>query len=161
LTCRRPGFSRASTGTGYLRLPPLFGAVTILNMGTASESNILYSVADPRCFIPDPDLTIFSSRIRIQTYSHPGAYMKSGMQNYQYSFLCFQEQSLSLIQIDLGSGNRKKFIPDPGGKKAPDPESRSVTLILIHMALILILITVWIRGVATIYLAGESLQRTI
>jgi hypothetical protein len=43
------------------------------------------SVADPGCRIPDPDPNNFSSRI--QTFFHPGSYMKSGMQTY--CFLAF------------------------------------------------------------------------
>jgi hypothetical protein len=42
------------------------------------------SVADPGRFIPDPDPTIFSSRILIQTFFHPGSYMKNGMHTYLF-----------------------------------------------------------------------------
>jgi hypothetical protein len=57
----------------------------------------------------------------------PGSYMKIGMQTCLVlfsCFLCFQEQSLSHSQKVPGSG--KIFIPDPnpGGKKAPDPDSQ-------------------------------------
>jgi hypothetical protein len=50
-------------------------------------------------FSSDPDPSIVSSRILIQTFFilNPGSYMKSGMQNYWYFFLVFllfQEQSL-------------------------------------------------------------------
>jgi hypothetical protein len=81
--------------------------------------SITISVADPGCFIPDP--TVFSSRILHENWNA----------NLLFScFLCFQAQSLSLShsQKDTRSGIRKKFIPDLGGKKAPDPGSGSATL---------------------------------
>jgi hypothetical protein len=31
-------------------------------------------------------------------------------------------KKISQKNIPSGSGTRKKFIPDPGGKKAPDPQ---------------------------------------
>jgi hypothetical protein len=70
------------------------------------------SVADPGCFIPDP--TISSSRIRIQTFFHPGSYMKSGMQTFFSASYAFRSKVLVLVTV--------KKIPDPGGKKAPDPQ---------------------------------------
>jgi hypothetical protein len=36
------------------------------------------------------------------------------------SSLCFQEQCLSLSHSKNDPGSGKKFIPDPGGNKAPD-----------------------------------------
>jgi hypothetical protein len=73
------------------------------------------SVADPGYFIQDPDPTIFSSRIRIQTFFHPGSYMKSGMQIYfflvSYAFrskkiLILVKQIRDPEKIHLGSGSR-------------------------------------------------------
>jgi hypothetical protein len=67
-----------------------------------------YSVADPGCFIPDPDPTIAPSRIRP---------------------LLTNFVNLSRIQIRplLHPGSRIRN-PVPGGKKAPDPGSGSATL---------------------------------
>jgi hypothetical protein len=102
------------------------------------------SVADPGCFVPDPDQNIFSFRIPDldpniffipdlgSWIPHLVSYMKSEMQTY---VLWFQEQSLIVsvtgIKIwDPGPGEKSSQIriPDPSGKKAPDPGSRSATL---------------------------------
>jgi hypothetical protein len=53
--------------------------------------------------------------------------------NYRYPFSCFlwfQEQVLIVKKITQ-PGSGRKFIPDsdPGGEKAPDPRSRSATLL--------------------------------
>jgi hypothetical protein len=61
--------------------------------------------------------------------------MKSGIQTYRYFFLAsyaFRSKVLVLVLVivkkirDPRSGIRKKFIPDPGGKKQrildPDPQ---------------------------------------
>jgi hypothetical protein len=80
-----------------------------------SLSNPVLQVGDvlSRIPVPDPDPTIFSSRI--QTFFHPRSWIlhEKWNANLDFScFLCFQEQSLSQ--------------KDPGGKKAPD--SGSATL---------------------------------
>jgi hypothetical protein len=73
-------------------------------------------------FIPDPDQTIYSSRIWIQTFVHPGSYMKTRMQTYRYIFLAshaFRRKVLFLVMVKKirypGSG-KNLFIPypDPG-----------------------------------------------
>jgi hypothetical protein len=59
------------------------------------------SVADPGCFIPDPDPTIFSSRIPHPDSDpniffipdHGSYYMKSGMQTYFLLLLMLSEES--------------------------------------------------------------------
>jgi hypothetical protein len=43
-------------------------------------------------------------------------------------FLWFQEQSLSRCHSQKDPGYGKKFIPDPGGKKAPDPDPQHLRL---------------------------------
>jgi hypothetical protein len=70
---------------------------------------MLASVVYPGCFIPDPDPTIFSSRILYEKWNA----------NLLFScFLCFQEQSLSLnSQKDPVSGNRKNSSRIPEVKK--------------------------------------------
>jgi hypothetical protein len=40
----------------------------------------------------------------------------------------FRSKVLALVMVKKRSGIRKKFIPDPGGKKAPDPGSGTATL---------------------------------
>jgi hypothetical protein len=87
---------------------------TDLHLGVAS-------FADPRCFIPDTVSTIFSSRVRIQTFFHPGSWilLKKLNANFLFScFLCFPEQSLSLSHDQKGPGSRKNSseirIPDFG-----------------------------------------------
>jgi hypothetical protein len=72
--------------------------------------------------------TIFSSRIRIQTFFHPESriVVERWNTNLLFScFLCLQEQSLNLShsQKDPGSG---KFIPGVK-KKVPDPGSGYAT----------------------------------
>jgi hypothetical protein len=66
--------------------------------------------------IPDPDPTIFSSRIRIQTFFHPGSrilHQKWNANSLFSCFLCLHEESLSLIhsQNDPGSGKNSPRIP--------------------------------------------------
>jgi hypothetical protein len=69
----------------------------------------------------------------IQTFFHPGSYMKSGMQTYLFLAYAFRSKFLVLVRVKKirdpekihpGSGSR---ISDPGGKKAPDPGSVSAT----------------------------------
>jgi hypothetical protein len=75
------------------------------------------SIADPGCFISDPDPTIFSSRIRIQTYFNPGSYMKCGMQTYFFLVsYAFRSKVLGLVIL------KKIRDPVPGGKKVPDSD---------------------------------------
>jgi hypothetical protein len=55
--------------------------------GSLLVANVYSSVADLRIrdvlfLIPDPDPTIFSSRIPDPNIFHPRSYMKSGMQTY-------------------------------------------------------------------------------
>jgi hypothetical protein len=48
---------------------------------------------------------------------------------------------------DPRSGIRKKFILDPGGKKAPDPGSGSATLVVtISLKLLLIKVPVFVKN---------------
>jgi hypothetical protein len=79
------------------------------------------------------------SRIRIRPFSHPGSkhifipdpgsYMKSGMQSYCFlASFAFRSIVFVIVKKDFGSEIRKKFIPDLGGKKAPDPESATLHL---------------------------------
>jgi hypothetical protein len=69
---------------------------------------LLYiSVADPGCFIPDPDIFSYGS--------------------YFFLLLWFQEKDLGLGPKDPGP---VKFIPDPWGKKAPDPGSATLTVLV-------------------------------
>jgi hypothetical protein len=54
-------------------------------------------------------------------------YIKRGMKNKCNLFLApngFQKHTLWIL--DPRSGIRKKFIPDPGGKKAPNPGSTTL-----------------------------------
>jgi hypothetical protein len=112
------------------------------------------SVADPGCFVPDPgsgSLT-FLSRIPdpgVEKAPDPGSrillYIKIGMKNKTNFFLAFysfrskfflvkkiKEQGFlrkshqKTYPLDPGSGKNSSRIriPDPGGKKAPDPGSR-------------------------------------
>jgi hypothetical protein len=61
------------------------------------------------------------SRIRISTFSYCGSNMRSGMKTYFFfCFLWFQDKSLCLSQSQTDPESGKKFIPDPGSKKAPD-----------------------------------------
>jgi hypothetical protein len=95
-----------------------------LKIKSANKFKQTSSVADPGCFIPYPN--IFSSRIQIQTFFSPWILHEKWNANLLFScFLCFQEQSLSLIhsQKDLRSVIQK-FIPDPGVKKhrIPNPD---------------------------------------
>jgi hypothetical protein len=93
------------------------------------------SVADSRCFNPDPYPKIFS--IPDKNIFHLGSYIKREMKNKNYClFSCslrFQEQVLIGKKIPVpvihpGSELRKILsrirIPDTGGKKAPDPGPR-------------------------------------
>jgi hypothetical protein len=66
----------------------------------------------------------------IQTFFHPGSYMKSGMQKYFFS--CFSGfQDLILVTVKkirgLGSGKNSSRIriPDPGGKISTQSRSRN------------------------------------
>jgi hypothetical protein len=82
---------------------PLIIIYQVQNQKKGLPRFIQRSVADPECFNPDSDPTIFSSRIQIQTFFHPG----SGIRN-------------------LGSGARKNSsrISDLSDKKhrIPDPD---------------------------------------
>jgi hypothetical protein len=71
----------------------------------------LISVADPECFIPDPDLTIFSSRIQYEKWNANLLFLAS---------YAFRSKALVLVIV--------KKIRDPGGNKAPDPGSGSAIL---------------------------------
>jgi hypothetical protein len=82
------------------------------------------SVADPGCFIPDPDL--FPMRIPDPNIFHSGSYITRVMKN-KNTFIRVSEASFN-IQKDNSSQIRKKFIQDPGREKAPDPGSGSTTL---------------------------------
>jgi hypothetical protein len=95
------------------------------------EKLVCSSVADPECFMQDPDLTIFSSRI--PTFFNPGSLIKSGIQTYFFlASYAFRNKVLVLVIVkeirNPRSGIRTKFIPDPGGKKTLDPGSGSTTL---------------------------------
>jgi hypothetical protein len=57
----------------------------------------------------------------------PGSYMKSGMLTYLF-LASFAFRSKVLVESKR-SGIREKFIPDPGGKKAPDPGSATLVVI--------------------------------
>jgi hypothetical protein len=80
--------------------------------------------------IADPDLIIFSFRIRDLTWK---------VESKLFScFLCFQERILILSHSqkepgsgiqEPGSGKNSSRIPDSGGKKAPNPGSASATLV--------------------------------
>jgi hypothetical protein len=75
-------------------------------------------VADPGCLsrIPDPDFyPSKNSNIR---------------EEYQKNYRTFYSKKLPLTlkSMGLGSGIRKKPIPDPVVKKAPDPGSGSTTM---------------------------------
>jgi hypothetical protein len=83
---------------------------------------VCISVADPGCFIRDPDPIIFSSRIKdpdpnFFSVRDPGSYMKSGMQTTFFLLLMVsgaKSQSWSMVIIKMsGIRIRKKFIPDP------------------------------------------------
>jgi hypothetical protein len=80
--------------------------------------------------IPDPDPNIFSSRILHEKWNA----------HFFLSSYAFRSKVLVLVIVkkirdprseigDPRSRIRKKFIPDPEGKKAPDPGSGSATLI--------------------------------
>jgi hypothetical protein len=77
------------------------------------------SVADPGCFIPDPDSNIAHAGSRILNFfiPNPGSYLKSWMQIYFFraSYGCSLHMylfSLSHSQKDSRSGIRKKYILD-------------------------------------------------
>jgi hypothetical protein len=66
---------------------------------------------------------------------NPGFYKKSGMKTYFYlSSYAFRSKVLVIVIVkkirDQGSGKHSSWIriPDPGGKKAPEPRSGSATL---------------------------------
>jgi hypothetical protein len=65
------------------------------------------SVADPGCFIPEPNIFHFS--IPDPNSFHPGSYIKRGVKNKNYLFSCclwFQEQVLLVKKIiHPGSGS--------------------------------------------------------
>jgi hypothetical protein len=65
----------------------------------------------------------------------PGSYIKSGMQTYFFLAANAFRSKVIVKKIRVPrSGIRKKFNPDPGGKKAPDPDPqnwfRKITLVL-------------------------------
>jgi hypothetical protein len=96
-------------------------------------------IADPGCFISDPDPNNFPSRIRTFFIPDPESYIKKrdSNKNYWYRvpvpvpfFLLFMVLGASLNRQkdpDPGSRIHNKFIPDPdpGGK---NPGSRSATM---------------------------------
>jgi hypothetical protein len=71
------------------------------------------------------------SRIQFQTFSHPGSYIKRGMQtNFFLAFYGFRSKVLVIVKKkirDPRSGSGKNLsrirIPDPGAKKLPDSGS--------------------------------------
>jgi hypothetical protein len=79
---------------------------------------------------PDPDPNIFSSLIPDPTWK---VECKLTVPVLFSCFLWFQEQSLSLSQSQKDSGSEKNSsrirMPDPGGKKAPDPGSWTAPLV--------------------------------
>jgi hypothetical protein len=95
-----------------------------------------FSVTDPRCFIQDPgsgtdQFSHPGSGSKHFYIQDPGTFMKSGMQTYFFlAFYAFRSKALVLVIVikirDPRSGiqDPEKFIldPDPGGKKAPDPQ---------------------------------------
>jgi hypothetical protein len=78
-----------------------------------------------RTRIPDmrPVLSIRDvlSRIWIRTCFHPGSCLKRGMQTYRYFFLAFYGFRSKVLVVVI-------VIPDPGGKKAPDPDPQHLRL---------------------------------
>jgi hypothetical protein len=96
----------------------------------------LPSVADQGCFMPDPDQTIFSSRIRIQTLFNPGYRILHEKWNANLLFLAsyaFRSKVLVLVIVkkirDPKSGKnhpriqgvKKHRLPDPYLNADPDP----------------------------------------
>jgi hypothetical protein len=85
----------------------------------AENCNLLFSVANPGCFIKDLDLTIFSSRIRIQKFFNPGSYSTCKLECKLIFFLAYYAlTSKDLVIVkkirEPGSEIRdmEKFIPD-------------------------------------------------
>jgi hypothetical protein len=75
-----------------------------------------FSVADPGCFIPDPDPTFFSCRI--QKLFHPGSRILHEKWNTNLLFLAsyaFKSKVLVLVIVKKirNPGSGKKLIPDP------------------------------------------------
>jgi hypothetical protein len=71
------------------------------------------SVEDPGCFIPDPDPTIFSSRIRIQKFFQPGSRILHEKWNAKLLFFLASYAFRSKVLVIV------KKIRDPGsGKKS-------------------------------------------
>ncbi len=56
--------------------------------------------------------------------------------NFQRIIELFTKKIVALQTMVLGSGIRKKPIPDPGFKKAPDPGSGSATLLPLDMSVL-------------------------
>jgi hypothetical protein len=75
------------------------------------KANHTNSISDPGCFIPDPDQHIFLLRIQHEKWNE---------NLFFFCFLWFQDKSLCLSQSQTDPESGKKFIPDPGSKKAPD-----------------------------------------
>jgi hypothetical protein len=96
--------------------------------------------------IPDPDPTIFSSRIWIQPFFHSGSRILHEKWNTNFFLVSFAFRSKGLVVVivkkirDPRSGIRKKFIPDsdpdPGGVKKhriPDPQHWGNSTLVCHL----------------------------
>jgi hypothetical protein len=101
-------------GGGDARQMPNLIRHCIISMGLLSD---VTSVADPGCFIPDPDPTIAPSRIRgVKKHRIPDP-----------TYICIKAiNKFCLLIPDPGSDHCSIRIPDPGGKKAPDPGSATL-----------------------------------
>jgi hypothetical protein len=88
-----------------------------------TRHKVAVSVADPGCFIQDPDPTIFSSQVRIQTFIHHGSYMKSGMQTY-FFLASYAFRSKVIVLVKKKSGIRDPEKTHPGSRWVKSTGSR-------------------------------------
>jgi hypothetical protein len=82
----------------------------------------MFYLGSDHFLIPDPN--IFSSRIAHEK-------LNAKLQVLFSCLLGFHEQSLTLTLNQKDPGSGKKFIPDPGGKKAPDPDPQKCSAVLV------------------------------
>jgi hypothetical protein len=85
--------------------------------------DLVLRIRDVLSRIQDRDPTIFSSRILIQTFFHPGPRILHEKCNANLLFLAsyaFRRKVLDLVIV------KKIRDPDPGGKITPDPGSATL-----------------------------------
>jgi hypothetical protein len=90
--------------------------------------------------IPESDPTIFSSRIPDPNIFNPGSSIKNGMQTYFFlASYAFRSKVFVLVIVKKtrdprsGRNSSRIRIPEPGGKKAPDPGSGTLTGMILNL----------------------------